>query len=475
MYSSTLGILHYYVTPEILKFLKLRGIPVPEAHMFQYFNGKVITNYIPQEDLDEWRRAGKSFLDPHFFKKYTENYLRDRKTWWDFIRAVEKKDYRNANNDELRKDQNGFVRCMIEAIAYFCYTRTEFTFAVEQRLEELLRKHHGDKWAEVFTVLTTPVEFDDIQREHLDLLKLSAAKPSDADVLKHVSKYPWLVFGQFDDQNVLAHLRERISQEKSVHSVELQKLQREKEALKRKQAELLKMLGADADETRYLATLLQSQAVERMNIKSYWAGCYYLARNMWHKTAEALKLDLLDVLLFVSPPEVDQLLAGTYPGDLTKVIAERRKSYAIEHLKGSDVRMIEHEEADRLFQERIAKHLAEQQKATCIKGQTASLGKYTGKVRKVIAGDLEMLKQSIKDFKQGEIIVTSMTQPNMMVIAKKAGAIIADEGGITSHAAIISRELKIPCIVGCLHAMETLKDGDLVEVDADKGIVKKLS
>lgn len=90
----------------------------------------------------------------------------------------------------------------------------------------------------------------------------------------------------------------------------------------------------------------------------------------------------------------------------------------------------------------------------------------------MVPGDLEMLKNSIRDFQQGEVLVTTMTQPNMMVIAKKAGAIVADEGGITSHAAVMARELNIPCIVGCLEAMTVLKDGDMVEVDADKGVVR---
>ena len=56
----------------------------------------------------------------------------------------------------------------------------------------------------------------------------------------------------------------------------------------------------------------------------------------------------------------------------------------------------------------------------------------------------------------------------------KAKAIIADEGGLTCHAAIISREFKIPCIIGTKVATEVLKDGDFVEVDANQGIVRVL-
>ena len=58
---------------------------------------------------------------------------------------------------------------------------------------------------------------------------------------------------------------------------------------------------------------------------------------------------------------------------------------------------------------------------------------------------------------------------------EKAGAIITDEGGLLSHAAIVSRELKVPCVVGTKIATRVLKDGDKIYVDADKGIVKILN
>jgi pyruvate,water dikinase len=72
------------------------------------------------------------------------------------------------------------------------------------------------------------------------------------------------------------------------------------------------------------------------------------------------------------------------------------------------------------------------------------------------------------------ILVTGMTHPDFLPLMKKSRAIITEVGGITSHAAIISRELGIPCVIGTKIATKVLKDGDLVEVDADKGIVKIL-
>jgi len=78
----------------------------------------------------------------------------------------------------------------------------------------------------------------------------------------------------------------------------------------------------------------------------------------------------------------------------------------------------------------------------------------------------------MKKMKKGDILVSQATSPELLPAMKMAAAILTNEGGITSHAAIVARELGIPCIVGVKIATKVLHDGDLVEVDADKGIVK---
>jgi phosphohistidine swiveling domain-containing protein len=77
-------------------------------------------------------------------------------------------------------------------------------------------------------------------------------------------------------------------------------------------------------------------------------------------------------------------------------------------------------------------------------------------------------------FKEGEILVSINTNPSLMPILRKAAAIVTDEGGIACHAAIISRELGIPCIIGTKIATRVLTDGDEIEVDADNAIVRLL-
>ena len=103
-----------------------------------------------------------------------------------------------------------------------------------------------------------------------------------------------------------------------------------------------------------------------------------------------------------------------------------------------------------------------------IRGQVAYPGKATGKVRLVLANNIDI------EFEDGDILVAVTTNPTLMPLIKRSGAIVTDEGGVTSHAAIISRELKKPCVIGMKFATHTFKDGQKVEVDANNGLVTLL-
>ncbi len=79
--------------------------------------------------------------------------------------------------------------------------------------------------------------------------------------------------------------------------------------------------------------------------------------------------------------------------------------------------------------------------------------------------------EEIDKVKEGDVLVTTMTNPDMVPAMKRAVAIVTEEGGMTCHAAIVSRELGIPCIVGTGNATEALKEGDVITVDGTRGIV----
>lgn len=102
-----------------------------------------------------------------------------------------------------------------------------------------------------------------------------------------------------------------------------------------------------------------------------------------------------------------------------------------------------------------------------ISGDTAHPGKINGRVHNYLEN---------KIIPKGDfILVTAMTHPDDIALIDKCSAIITDEGGILSHAAIIAREMKKPCIIGTKIATKVLKTGDLVDVDAEKGIVTKIN
>jgi phosphohistidine swiveling domain-containing protein len=103
-----------------------------------------------------------------------------------------------------------------------------------------------------------------------------------------------------------------------------------------------------------------------------------------------------------------------------------------------------------------------------VAGRSAFVGH--GKVRGTVKIIID--KSDLGKINKGDIMVSPMTTPDFVVAMEKAAAFVTDEGGITCHAAIVAREMKKPCIIGTETATQSLKDGDLVEVDAKKGIVK---
>ncbi|UIP01179.1 phosphoenolpyruvate synthase [Halobaculum sp. CBA1158] len=101
------------------------------------------------------------------------------------------------------------------------------------------------------------------------------------------------------------------------------------------------------------------------------------------------------------------------------------------------------------------------------RGLGASPGIVSGEVR--IVTKLDHLDQ----VKEGDLIVTEMTMPDMVPAMKRAVGIVTDEGGMTSHAAIVSRELGVPAVVGTGSATSALSDGQVVTIDGDKGTIRR--
>lgn len=111
-----------------------------------------------------------------------------------------------------------------------------------------------------------------------------------------------------------------------------------------------------------------------------------------------------------------------------------------------------------------------------IKGQIANKGIVKGKAKVITAdyGNFDSIKGIMQQMEKGDILIAETTSPELMPACSKASAIVTNQGGMMSHAAIVSREMNIPCIVGTGNATNIIKDGDLIEVDANSGSVKIL-
>ncbi len=171
----------------------------------------------------------------------------------------------------------------------------------------------------------------------------------------------------------------------------------------------------------------------------------------------------LEEMRFLSHYEIEEAILKT----VTRAELQERKRKSVfitEH--GETQYILAGKEAEEFIDElnKTQQHETEE----ILKGHCASQG-YAKGIVKVCRGMAEVAK-----FKEGEILVACMTQPEFVPAMKKAIAIVTDEGGLTCHAAIISRELKKPCIISTKKATRVLKDGMLVEVNATEGYLKIL-
>lgn len=164
-------------------------------------------------------------------------------------------------------------------------------------------------------------------------------------------------------------------------------------------------------------------------------------------------------LINYSPIEIEELILKEKK--IPKKIIEERIECPGFILKGNDLLNFKPNKVRKLVK-KLKSNIIDKK---VFKGMAASGGTAKGIVKIILHASLS------KKLKKNEILVAFETTPDYIVAMKKSSAILTEQGGITSHAAIVSREMKKPCIVGIKGVTDALKDGDLVEVDAYTGVV----
>jgi phosphohistidine swiveling domain-containing protein len=317
---------------------------------------------------------------------------------------------------------------------------------IESKLKHaLLKKLPSEKVSELMAELNTPLEDNFARKEEFDLVKTK-------NLEKHIKEYEWILARYGDERKYT--LKE--AQEKLKHINKagfLKRWKQDKQKLGETIAYAKKLLGKDS----YLVDIFQYIIYYRTQRTDVMNKSAFIAIPLLKKKAGSLGLTYNEIL-YCSALEI---LDNKIPSKET--IRMRMKDSSV-LLEDGNIRVLAGKESEKLkefFREEYAE-------TSEIKGSVACKGIVKGKAKIIISRD------DFSRLQHGDILVASMTTPEMMPILKKASAIVTDEGGITCHAAIISREMKKPCIIGTKIATKVLKDGDLVEVDADKGIVRKI-
>jgi phosphohistidine swiveling domain-containing protein len=241
-------------------------------------------------------------------------------------------------------------------------------------------------------------------------------------------------------------------------------LEKEKiEEIKKKREIKLKILKDCPLKIKKAINLLDTVFELRDQRKATWLKIVYHWKRWVNKLASLYGLSYDDIRWLTH--EEQCLLNKKNKKKFLKIINQRRNNCLVCYgIKNKEYLIFTGKKALKIADVLFKKEKEE----NILKGIPASPGKTMGRIKIILK------RSDFRKFKKEEILVTSHTTPDYLPIMKKAKAILTERGGITSHAAIVSRELGIPCVVGIKNLIINLQDGDFIEVDANKGTIKIL-
>lgn len=428
-------------------------------------------------------------------KKTLRKYLKEKQLIDELIDFINKRD--NDFLTKLKKFGNPKNKSNEELLSiyrdYYEFTKNNFRIVnsiirtLDRTGTALLRKKLEEKGYEdvdnAITILCSTEKRSYIAQEEMKVLKmilellkkydkqtliknLVDIKEFKANVDEILRNYSWVSKGFFDEKerNIDYYRNEVISILKDGIDI-MEKLESLKDLSNRILKQRDEMLNkADFEEEELLLLKILRECAF---LKDYTRGSHQKAsslfKSIFSEIGKRLGLDEKEVRTITIQEMEDGLLKDR---KINKDIIKKRFEFYVLKVDNisQEFQILYDEEAKKIEESYIKSILTETKE---LKGRIASRGIGKGSVKII---------NSINDFskfEKGDILVTNNTTPDFVPIMKMANAIVTEEGGITTHAAIISRELKVPCIVGIENITKILKDNDKVVVDAYKGIVTK--
>jgi len=382
---------------------------------------------------------------------YAATYEKIFKDFLEWTKEITKRDFKKVSNQELVDILKELDKRSVDFSEYQFYA-----FLILEGLGKEVEKMYVSE-PHLLQVIATPYKDTLITKARLDLLKLVSKKYTEKELQRYIDKYAWLPVYDFVDEPLsLSEVKKQIKSLKNP-SLELFSFKENQKTGLREYAELIKkekntLRRKKIEVVHYFSYLKEMR-------DDYRRQAYYLWQPFWKEYSKRIGLSMFQANYLIFDELSKALLEKK---DFKRITEERKSSYA-HWFKEGKLTLVSGKDALK-----IAAMVVGKLNNAVIKGSSASKGFVKGVVRVIYH------RSEFKKFKAGDILITAMTHPEFLPIMKKAKAIVTDEGGITCHASIVSRELGIPCIIGTKIATRVLKDGDLVEVDANKGIVRKL-
>lgn len=450
-----------------------------DKHWFYYYENGIGAAYYEEGEMEKAAEAGlKDFSDIEYRKKY----FADIKTLLEFetklYQKIEETDFSKISNSELKDFLQQSIDVVVKNFGYYLACQPQCVSLIEKSIQQKLTQVVPEnKIIDAFTLLSTSTISTKIKREEQDWLNLiikskkenSSENDNKELILKHCKEYfllnaadghaPWTLeyfVNKFlnDNELPLTDLENRLLEiTRSSEKIEKQKIEFIEE---------YNIKSDIADDCNLLAEI----GHWRLEMRFVWMPGYYYDKHILNEVAKRFSCDQT-LIRFATTKEIMALFEGV---SLDKAELENRNKAFLFAIEDKRVFVLSGAEAQKKLIEYVPP--VDNSGVREFKGNIAMKGKIKAKALVYKWGDNMQERLSSID---GEfILVAGQTRPQLMPLIVKSSGIITDEGGITSHAAIISRELGIPCVIGTKIATKALKDGDMVEVDADNGIIKIL-
>ncbi len=396
-----------------------------------------------------------------------------------FCSQIAKKRLNDIATQELVRISNDFFKIYSELFDIGCAAELlDFSFnktiPKELNRQQIPAKNHS----EIISVLSMPKEESFSRSAEKEILfiakaiqekKLNANKAFQNQQIKemienHIEKYYWISCNYFSfsglgARNVTKLVAEALQREKDP-STTLNKYDSEAAEWIEKEKQLLFQFNLD-EKTRFLLELAKRVAWMYDKRKKAQMHGFYAIGRILKEICRRVDIDF-DLAKYVIPTEIEDFAKGKIPA---QVLFYRREHSFIDY--NTHPPAILTGKPAQLAEEGLWKTSELSKKE--VNGVCASPGVAIGTCRVIKS------KKQLHELRAGEILVTSMTDPEFVPFLKKVAGIITDDGGITSHSAIIARELGVPCIVGTKVATKVIQTGDRVELRAHHGLCRMIA